>query len=322
MFRFILLIFSCSLFATEILLPQNRAHFLTNEMIYVSVVRQAKVLSANKLIVNLAGPHKSHMKLSFHIPASKNQFRTEHIQLNAALMRPGKYQLKITADGNSTLKSFSVISHYNKSSFRTINWGGKAKDKQQLSQGEENLGYNLFIGHGPKDDNAYLLQASVDFMSCCSMSGGHQMDLRPECDWSDPQVFQGGTMRVVRRAIMDRIRPNVTGIHFYDEAKLSDGIGGGNAHNIPSQLWAWEATYNKSRVAYKDRTKYPEQWREWSLWKLGFMDAAWKDAKFGIDLVKPELLSITDSQFAYNDLSHGYYYNVNDSLPVLLGHGG
>jgi len=65
------------------------------------------------------------------------------------------------------------------------------------------------------------MRAGVDFMSNCTMSGAHQMDLRMECDWSDPYVTRGGTVRVVRRAFQDRTRGNVPGVHFYDEPGLT-----------------------------------------------------------------------------------------------------
>ena len=110
----------------------------------------------------------------------------------------------------------------------------------QLPQGEDGLGFNMFYGHYGQDTDAHFIRAGVDFMANCVMSGGHQMDLRMECDWSDPLVTRGGTRRVVRRAMMDRTRPNVPGVHFYDEPGLTwhkhPATGEFTPHGIPSQL--------------------------------------------------------------------------------------
>ena len=69
----------------------------------------------------------------------------------------------------------------------------------------------------------------------------------------------------------------------------------------------------------------PEQaarWAQWARWKLGFMDAAWKDAQFGVSAVEPALASVTQSQYGYSAFSDGYYFNVVRSLPITSGHGG
>src|SRR5262249_53995257 len=138
------------------------------------------------------------------------------------LLRPGKYALTVKVDGASATSEIEIFSHLRQSNFRLINWG-RAKGKEQLLQGENSLGFNLFYAAYGRDEDpsANFLRAGVDAMSNCTMSGAHQMDLRNECDWSDPLVTRGGTRRVVRQAMFDRTRPHVPGVHFYDEPGLT-----------------------------------------------------------------------------------------------------
>jgi hypothetical protein len=63
-------------------------------------------------------------------------------------------------------------------------------------------------------------------------------------------------------------------------------------------------------------------WTHWATWKLGFMDAAWQDARFGVTYVRPGYLSLTQSQYGWMAFTDGYYFNVTRSLPVVVGHGG
>ncbi len=208
---------------------------------------------------------------------------------------------------------------------------GAALEKDaQLAQGENNLGYNLFYGHYGQDTDGNFIRAGVDFMSNCTMGGAHQMDIRQECDWSDPLVMRGGTRRVVRRAFMDRTRPNVPGVHFYDEPGLTwlkhPETGEGSPQGIPSQLRSYEAAFGKKLPSYhKIDPKNPAHvklWAHWARWKLGLMDAAWQDAQFGVRAVRPDYLSVTQSQYGFSAFTDGYYFNVVRSLPVISGHGG
>ncbi len=81
------------------------------------------------------------------------------------------------------------------------------------------------------------------------MGGAHQMDMRSECDWSDPYVTRGGTRRVARRAFVDRTRPNVLGVHFYDEPGLtwtkSPVNGEFTPHTVPSQLRSYRSAFRQ-----------------------------------------------------------------------------
>ena len=319
----------------KILLPQQRTAFQTNEWIDITVIRSAAhELPAGELKLTLAGVDASKIETTFPAPAVKPQAgkearRVEHLHCNGWLIRPGKYTLTAAVDGAMASTAIEVFSHLRQSSFRLINWG-RAKGKEQLVQGEDSLGFNLFYGHYARDDESNLLRAGVDFMSNCTMSGGHQMDLRSECDWSDPLVLHGGTRRVVREALADRMLPHVPGVHFYDEPGLTWGkhplTGEFTPHGVPSQARAYADAFGREPIAYnKVDPKNPadvERWKHWATWKLGFMDAAWREAQFGVSQVRPDYLSVNQSIYGWSAYTDGYYFNVTRSLPVTSGHGG
>jgi hypothetical protein len=319
----------------KILLPQGRTAFQTNERMEISIVRIDKdPLAAGDLVLKLQGEGASRLSFTFPVkkaPADKGEARSaEHVYLNGWLLRPGKYLLEVACDGASAKQPLEVYSHVRRSSFKLINWGRANNKAQQLPQGEDNLGYNLFYGHYGQDTEGDFIRAGVDFMSNCTMSGGHQMDLRMECDWSDPLVIRGGTRRVARRAFQDRTRPNVPGVHFYDEPGLTWKkdltTGKETPHGIPSQVRSFEAAFGEPPPDYRKlNPKDPEQvrrWAHWARWKLGFMDAAWQDAQFGVSAIRPDYLSVTQSQYGWSAFTDGYYFNVVRSLPVISGHGG
>ncbi|HEX5269688.1 MAG TPA: hypothetical protein VFW33_04330, partial [Gemmataceae bacterium] len=270
----------------EILLPLGRTVYQTNEWIDVSVVRgDDKLLKAGELELTLNGADGSQLSYTFPVKAAGKR-ATEHLHLNAALLRPGRYRLHVLVDGISEYTDLEIFSHLRKSDFRLINWG-RARGKDQLVQGEDGLGFNLFYGNPGSDDAPNFMRAGVDFMSNCTMSGGHQMDLRQECDWSDPYVTRGGTARVVRRALQDRRYGNVPGVHFYDEPGLTWRNLGKDVqtpHGIPSQVRSYLAAFGREPIDFtKVDPKNPEDvkaWRHWATWKLSFMDAAWKEAQF------------------------------------------
>jgi hypothetical protein len=264
------------------------------------------------------------------VPAAGTKaWATEHLHLDGRLLRPGHYTLEVSADGATAKAEIDVYNHLRKTSFRLINWG-RAKGKDQLVEGEDSLGFNLFYGHYANDDEANFIRAGMDFMSCCTMGGGHQMDLRQECDWSDPYVTRGGTQRAVRRTFVDRTRPNVVGIHFYDEPGLTwwkdPKTGEMTPHGIPAQVRAFRSAFGRDPICYRDvNPSNPEdlaQWRHWALWKLGFMDAAWKEAQFGVAWVRPDYLCATQTQYGFSAFGDGIYFNAARCLPVTSGHGG
>ena len=64
------------------------------------------------------------------------------------------------------------------------------------------------------------------------------------------------------------------------------------------------------------------QWEKVNDFKLGFMDAFWKSSKQALERMKPGYLVATQSQYGWNALYDGYYFNVVRSLPIVSGHGG
>ena len=225
-------------------LPLNRTAYQTNERIDLTVTRPAA--GAGDLRLTLSGADGSVM--SFTFPVTRI---TEHLHVNGALLRPGKYTVEV-ADGAATDQTtIELFSHIRQSSYRLVNWGRAQDPQDQLPQGEAGFGYNLFYAHYANDAAANLLRAGVDVIGNCVMSGGHQMDLRAECDWSDPYASRGGTQRVVRRALEDRSRGNVLGVHFYDEPGLTwrtePATGESTPHGVPSQLRSYEAAFPEDR---------------------------------------------------------------------------
>ncbi len=319
----------------KVLLPQNRTVFQTNEWIDVSVVRhEAQALAAGPLVLTLVGSDGSSVATTFSAPAVAvmgNEARaTEHLHVNGWLLRPGTYAIEATVDGAKATAEIEVFSHVRQSSFRLINWGRANNREQQIVQGEDSLGFNLFYGGYGNDDQAHFIRAGVDFMANCVMSGGHQMDLRLECDWSDPLVTRGGTRRVARRAMIDRNRPNVPGVHFYDEPGLTwfnhPVTGEFGPHGVPAQVRSYAAAFGREPIAHHQvDPNNPDQvarWKHWATWKLGLMDAAWKEAQFGVSAVRPDFLSLTQSVYGWTAFTDGYYFNVARSLPITSGHGG
>lgn len=320
-----------SLVAAELLFPQARTAFQTNEWIDVSVVRSVDsgTLAAGPLQLTLAGTDGSRLAFEFPVDGGGPR-RTEHLHVHGGLLRPGKYAVEAAVDGQSAKAEIDVFGHLRRSSFKVINWGRANKPAEQLVQGEDNLGFNLFYGHYGRDENADLLRAGVDFMANCVMGGGHQMDLRLECDWSDPYVTRGGTRRVVRQALADRLRPNVLGVHFYDEPGLTwqkhPVTGKFGPHEVAAQVRAYVAAFGRppqpSHTLDPQNAEQVARWKHWATWKLGFMDAAWKESQFGVSQVRPDFLSVTQSQYGWTAFTDGYYFNVVRSLPVTSGHGG
>src|SRR5262249_47311578 len=152
-----------------LLLPLVRTAYQTNERIDLAVVRISnKAIPAGRLDLTLTGADGG--KLSFSFPvravplAGKEARITQHLHVNAALLRPGKYTVEVREGEKKESVEVEVFSHLRKSSFRLVNWG-RAKGKEQLVQGEDSLGFNLFYGHyGQETDEANLLRAGVDWM--------------------------------------------------------------------------------------------------------------------------------------------------------------
>jgi hypothetical protein len=313
----------------KILLPLGRTAYQTNEWIDISVIcGDAKPQAAGTLTLALRplSFEGGDVTATFDLPATKEPRRVEHLHVNGWLLRPGKYRVEAAFGNDRGTAEIDVCTHVRQSGFRLVNWG-RAQKEQQLLEGEDSFGFNLYYGDEYKDN---LLRAGVDAMGVCVMSGAHQMDIRLECDWSDPYVTRGGTRRVVRRALADRTRPNVPGVHFYDEPGLTWGkhpvTGEFVPHDIPAQLRSYRAAYGKQPPRYNEldpkNAEQSARWKHWITWKLSLMDAAWKESQFGVSRVRPDFLSLTQSQYGWSAFTDGYYFNVARSLPITSGHGG
>lgn len=309
----------------RLVLPLGRAVCQSNERIDVSVARPVTDQTvADDILLKLTGSDASQLTFSF-----PSQRAVEHLHLNGWLLRPGDYQVEVSWGGATARTNLTVYSHIRRSEFKVINWG-TAEGQDQLGEGEASLGYNLFYGRREADDLTNLMRAGVDFMANCVMSGGHQMDLRSECDWSDPCVIRGGTRRAAQRAFRDRTWPNVLGVHFFDEPGLTweadPQNGERTPHAIPWQARSFEAAFGQRPLDWKQvDPRNPEhlaRWRAWAYWKLGFLDAAWKDAQFAVSSARPDFISVSQSQYGYTAFTDGHYFNVSRSLPVTSGHGG
>ncbi len=326
--------------ALEVFLPLGRNVYQTNEWLEVAVIRadaskDGEVVLAldakeARAIQDLDGRYPRRSYCTFAAPAGA---RTLHLKVDCRLLVPDDYALAVwTSDEKEIalpMLPIRIVSHVRRTTFKLINWG-RAKGNEQLIEGEENLGFNLFYGHYADDRDANLMRAGLDFMGCCVMSGGHQMDLRPECDWSDPYVIRGGTRRAVRSAFLGRTRPNVIGVHFYDEPGLTwhkdPATGQMTPHGVPSQVRSFESAFGRPWPDYREvdpaKPESAAAWAHWARWKLGFIDAAWQDAQHGVALVRPDYICATQSQYGFSAFADGYYFNVARCLPVVSGHGG
>ena len=324
------------LFSAEVAikLPLARTAYQTNEQIDLAVIRSSdRPLLAGDLALGITGDDGSLSQFTFPVACAALQSgaarRTEHLHLNGRLLRPGRYTIHLAVDGATATTRIELFTHLRQSSYKLINWG-RAQKEQQLVEGEGNLGFNVFYGHYAADEDANFIRAGVNFIPCCVMSGGHQMDLRSECDWSDPYVVRGGTRRAVRSAMLNRTRPNVPGIHFYDEPGLTwakdPQTGEMTAHAVPWQHRSYEAAFGRPPIWYRNvkpgAAEDVAQWNQWARWKLGFMDAAWQDAQFGVSCVRSDFLSLTQTQYGFSAFSDGHYFTVARSLPIVSGHGG
>jgi hypothetical protein len=319
----------------KLLLPLKRKTYQTNERIDLAVVRRGPAaLPATRLKLHVAGADGSRMDFTFPLAAAavtgKEARQTEHLHLNGRLLRPGNYTVEVSAGGATDRAEIEVHSHVRKTPFKLIDWASQAKGSEQAALGEDSLGFNLLYASYGGLSAEDTIRGGLDYMWCCTMGGAHQMDMRLECDWSDPYVLGGGTARVVRRAFQDRVNPNAVGVHYYDEPGLTwhkhPVTKEDTPHNIPSQDRSFQSAFGRAApVYYKINPKNPRdvaRWLRWGRWKESFMEAAWKHAAFGVNYVRPDFLPVTQSTYGWWAFSDGYYFNVVRSLPVTSGHGG
>jgi len=317
----------------QILLPLERVAYQTNELIDLSIVRSSEqTLPAGDLSLTLSSDNGSKLAFIFALPEAavegKDARRTDHLHLDGRLLRPGSYSVDAKVGDLSATTRIEVYSHIRRSDFKLIDWGSSAIGKEQAVLGADSMGFNLlYVTQLSKDDS---IRGGCDFMQNCAMGGAHQIDIHMENDWSDPYVLQGGEARVVRQALKDRSMPNCMGVHFYDEPGLTwwkdPRTGVMVPFNIPAQDRSYKSAFDTQAPQY-DQVKPNNpaavaRWDQLNRWKLSFMEAAWKDAQFGVSRVQGNLLSVTQSEYAWNAYADGYYFNVVRPLPAISGHGG
>ncbi|MBN2475410.1 MAG: hypothetical protein JXB62_12435 [Pirellulales bacterium] len=299
----------------KVLLPQGRAAYQTNERIAVSVVRSdTEPLPATDLTMTVSGEDDSQLVFAFPLAAVAAEGdlarTTDHLSLNGRLLRPGKYTIEVAAHGAvshdaAARTEIEVYSHLRKSSYRIVHWGSPATSEQQAMMGEDGLGYNLLMNSRPPSDN--MVRAGLDFMGSCLMGGMHQHDGRIECDWSDPYVTGGAVQRAMVRAYPYRTWGNMIGAHLHDEPGLTYAkhahTGQFVPYDVPQQRAAYRRIFGEEPVWYDEvRPDQPESLARWTAvndFRLGFMEAFWRQARFALEKMKPGYLSVTQSQYAW-----------------------
>jgi hypothetical protein len=318
----------------RILLPLGRVAYQTNEWIDVSVVRTAADgLREGTLALSLTGPDGGKLNFTFAArPASGSPaVATEHLHLNGALLRPGKYRLDVAGDGATATTPLEVCSHVRASSFKTIDWASHASKHEQATLGEDSMGFNLMLyAYGGLDPDE-LIRGGLDYMRNCTLGGWHYMDLRRECDWSDPYVLGGGIARASKQAFEDRTRPNCLGVHLYDEPLLAEVKDPADPegkrlvrYGVPAQERSFRATFGADAPRFADmhfdRPEDARRWAEYNRWRLLLLEAAWKLAGHAVQSVEPDFLPISQTQWAWQAFDAGYYFNVNRPFPVVSRH--
>jgi len=316
----------------ELRFPLGRVAYQTNETIDLAVVRSdAAALAAGELRLTVTGDDGS--TLAFAFPAKAAAVRdgqaraTEHLHLNGRLLRPGNYAVEVACDGATAQGKFDLHSHVRKSSFTIADWSwhGEGGRRHQVI-GEGSMGYNVTYKQANGDAS---IRGGLNFMRGMVLGGAHQLDGNLLNDWSDPYVLREGRIRASREAMKDRTQPNCIGVHFYDEPGLTwnkhPETGEFVPYNIPAQDRAWKGAHGADAPQYhKVSPNHPAsvaRWREMNVWKQRFMEACWKHVASGVNLVRPDWLTATQTQYGWDAFSDGYYFNIARALPVINGHG-
>ena len=331
----VLFVFATVMFAAtelSVLLPFGRVAYQTNEQIPVSVVRTSDADMASEILVfTLSGEDGSIFNFTFSLQEvlaiNGISKATEHYQLNGALLRPGQYTITVTAYGVDAYNDIEVYSDVRKSNFVLPLWN-RYNGPNQTFLGEDGFGFNVAFASYGGHDNVANIRSGQDYIPICVQSGGHQMDLRMECDWSDPNVLRGGLARSTRYTLAKRTLPNFLGTHFYDEPGLTWFGDSGNAA-VPAQLRSFEnafsfevPNYKDVMAASKDDEKIRNEWKQFTEWKATLMDAAWQYSKDGVKRVNDKFMAMTQSQYGWSAFSDGYYFTITRNLDVTSGHGG
>ena len=161
---------------------------LFRSAIDLSVVRSSRnALAAGNLTLTLTGEHGSKMQFTFPVAAvavkGTDAMASENLHVNGALLRPGKYTVEAEVDGGKAQTEIEVFSHIRKSTFRLVTWGG-ATGKEMLVEGEDSMGFNLIMKEGGvwRDPDSDSIRGSVDYLSLCTMSGGHAEFIVPQIE--------------------------------------------------------------------------------------------------------------------------------------------
>jgi hypothetical protein len=317
----------------EFIRPLERTEYQTNERIDLALVRSdAQALPAGEITLTLSGELGSKLSFSFPVQAvplgEKEARATEHFYLNGWLLRPDRYTLDATLNNVTAKLNFGVHSHIRKSSFRTVDWGSRAKGPELELLNESGMGFNTVLGEfrfGATANVDGAIRGGLDIMQVCTMSGAHQMDIRGECDWSDPYVLGGGIARASCQAFISRTAPNSLGVHMYDEPGLTWADPGG-PFTVPAQSRSFKSAFGKNPFPFEKvvpgNAEAREGWSFFQKWHESFMDAVWKQSAFAVQYIQPNYLPITQSVYGFSAYADGYYFNVVRSLPLISGHGG
>ena len=320
---------ACAAPQLTMLFPLGRSAYQTDRRIDVSVVRSdTAALPADTMTLTVTDETGGALTFTYPVAAiavtGADARTTEHYHLNGWLLRPGPYTLTAAANGATAQAAFLVHSHVRQSSYRLIYFDmGPLKANEYPAMGEEGMGFNFSYGQGVVNHDGNI-RGGLDAMHACSMGGGHQIDLRLECDWSDPYVLHAAVSRVTAQALRDRTQSDVIGVHFYDEPGLT--WINGTPHAIPAQKQSYQSAFGFAPINYTDVNPQDPaqvaQWKAWGRWKLAFLPAAFQLGRLGVALVNPHYLTANQSQYGYTGFTDGYYYNVDRGFSVVSGHGG
>ncbi len=193
----------------QVQFPLQRVAYQTNERIDVTVIRSDTApLAAGTLTLTLTGKSGSRVRCDFPINAAAVQGQTavsvEHLRLNGALLRPDRYTITATADGVMASGAIEVYSALPRSTFASVRWGTAMGNPRLI--GPDSLGFSINYGtYGQAADRFTAaddsIRAGLLAMPLMVLGGGHQQDLRLECDWSDPYVLRGDAARVAQATL-------------------------------------------------------------------------------------------------------------------------
>jgi len=320
----------------QLQLPLGRTAYQTNETIDLAAVRTSadSPLAAGTLTLTAKGEADgSALTFAFAVHAvpadEKGMARaTEHLHLNGALLRPGRYEIAVTCDGATATAAIEVCSHVRRSSYVIGDWPHSYNAGERIqAMGEDSLGFNVTFRNVGVNDAT--IRGGLDNMRGMALGGAHQLDNNLKNDWSDPYVLREGRLRASRQGMRDRTQPNCIGVHFYDEPGLTwnehPETKEFNPYNIAAQDRAWKGSYLEDAQQYfkvsADDPASLERWRDQQRWKLRFMEACWRYTSTGVRLVRPDWLTATQTQYGWDAFSDGYYFNIARQLPVIVGHG-